>query len=353
VIEDVKSRRVGSVDWFNAATALIQAATGARWIEAATVSQFKLSDIPKFPEDLYIVCVGIAKETAKVLTKFKRDYEDAESKGNEDAIARLADTSQQDLLETIPDKTIVKPCLFSDFGITPKFIVDLSIDVKQFVANQVPRKSSQTDVQYRSAVSKKLYQSANNYFKSLWTSQELRRLNNTTHSWRKFYVSYSFWMYGGNGSSMNKQSWIEDVLGHTSVYTSFSYSNVVIRPAAVAQDPNLKAKMTVLKSKMESIESQMQAIIKALQEAKPIVEIKPAKATSVLLPGLDGVDIDVPVFTGLRRRFSIKQTAEKESFVKDTMALIKTRLEGVDIEQLTDRDWKDLGIPRDLGRGLK
>jgi hypothetical protein len=351
LIEDVKSRRTGSTDWFNAATALIQAATGARWIEAAIVSQFKLSDIPKFNEDLYIVAVGVAKETGKALKKFYREYQDAVSRGDEDAIVRMADTTQQDLIETIPDKVIVKPCLFHEFGITPKVIVDLSIDVKQFVANQVPRKPSQTDVQFRSAVSKKLYQSANNYFKSLWTSQELRKFNNTTHTWRKLYVSYSFWVYGGNGSVMNKQAWIEDTLGHTNVQTSFSYSNVVVRPAVTAQDPNLKAELAVLRSQLES----MQEILEKLQAApaRVIIAPEPINASTIPLPALDGAgDIEVAVFTGLKRRFKPSQVAEKAAFVNDTLALIKTRLEKVDILQVTDKEWTDLGVPRDIGRML-
>jgi hypothetical protein len=71
-----------------------------------------------------------------------------------------------------------------------------------------------------------------------------------------------------------------------------------------------------------------------------------------MLPGLDGSETEVQVFRNLKRRFKPTQQAQKQQHFNDSMVIIRSRLVGVDVTQLTDRDWSDLGIPREWGRKL-
>jgi len=351
VIKDVKKLKKNSTKWLDASIALIQASCGSRWIEVATVSTYTMSEINKFDPNLYIVVTGVAKETGKALSKFQKKYDEAVSSGKEDVLIELADTTRQDLIETIPDKLIVKPVLFSHFGITPEYIVTLSEDVQDYVRLLVPR-NGMNDIQYRSAVAAKLYASSNDYFKKLWSARELRGFNNTTHTWRKLYASYSYQVYGGNGSVMNQQAWIEDVLGHTNLLTSFAYSNVVVTPSVKAQDPELRRMYVQLEErvrKLEDINQELRTENAFLRR----VESDTISTETVSLPTrVDGEFVDVESFTGLKKRFKPDKTAEKEAFLRDAKRKIIERLEekNVDIENLSDKEWGELQVPRDLGR---
>ena len=48
---------------------------------------------------------------------------------------------------------------------------------------------------------------------------------NKTHALRKLYASYSHFVYA---RTSNQNVWIKDVLGHTSIETSFNYANMVV-----------------------------------------------------------------------------------------------------------------------------
>jgi hypothetical protein len=351
IISDVNKAEPMTQIWLDCASALIQVCCGSRWIETVTVSSYTLPEAPAFSQHLYIVVSGVAKESSKALNRFYKAYQQAEADNTLEELAIIHETDQS-LMDEVPDRVIVKPCLFGSYGITPAYIVDLAAKVQEYVESKVPKakKGKESDVQYRSRVSSALYKKANEYFHSLWSTTERKKFRNTTHTWRKLYASYSYYSFG-NGT--NQQAWYEDVLGHDSITTSFSYSDVTVRPGIKATDPELSSRVAALESRLQ----EAMELIKKLQDRRPEIIMAQAESDdrTVMLPGLDGAgDVEVQVFTNLKKRFkpTDQGLAQKQQHFNDSMAVIRSRLAVVDIKRLDDRDWALLGIPREWGRKL-
>jgi len=259
MLSDLEKEEPFTKDWFKISTNIIQASTGARWVESAFVSEFELSEIDKqFPKDVYIIVNKIAKQNAKALRKVQREYDKAIERGDEDPLQSLNFISkfenEQDMLEAmIPDKVIARPLPFVDLGITPEFIVNLSRDVRAYVISVVGQKPKEmTNEQYRTRISNELYQAPNNYFKKIWPSVDVLGFKGTTHAWRKLYVNYAFLLFGGGGA-INLQAFIEDTLSHESIQTTFHYSTVNVKPAVRADDKAIRNEIASLKLELSEL----------------------------------------------------------------------------------------------------
>lgn len=249
-------------NWLEAAIALIQISVGARWIEVLVASKFELSTIKAYDPASYIRIIGVAKEGSKAKRAFKKKLEKAmedakgedESKGN--ILEALVDAKDQDLLELVPDVTITKPVLFSEYGVTPKFIVSLVGRVRDHIGNETDRKE----------LSRRHLGRSIQFFNGLWSKKLLRAFPNKTHTWRKLYGNYSHKLYNRDG---NLNIWLLQVLGHTSITTSFSYADVVVTLGAIVQDKNLRV-----------VVEQQQADIKMLMKQMRELQQRPVAAAA-------------------------------------------------------------------------
>jgi hypothetical protein len=272
MLDDLEKTTVMTKDWWKIATNILQSTTGARWIEAAFVSKFELSELDQFDKDIYVIVRGIAKENAKALRKIQREYDRAIERGDEnplDSLGFMGGESEQEMLESmIPERIISRPTLFHSLGITPEYVVTLSKQVKQYVINTIGKRGKDvSNEKYRSLISRKLYQAPNNYFKSLWTTADLLGFKNTTHTWRKLYVDYSFKIFG-NGGTINQQAWIEDTLGHESIQTSFHYSTVQISTSVKSTDKAINTEIAGLKFEVDTMKKLVRDLLEKREKEK-------------------------------------------------------------------------------------
>jgi hypothetical protein len=290
MVDDVNKYRTGENKWFGAATNLISAACGSRWIESCFVTSFELSEIKKYDKNLYIVARGIAKENRKRLNMNQKIYNEAVERGlsTKDALEETETSVIKGIeyIDVLPDTIIVKPVLFHRYGITPEYIVKLSKEIETFVNKNVPRVNNENDETYRKRLSSRLYMYSNKYFKSIWNGKTLRMFNNVTHTWRKLYASMSFQSYGGAGFNINQQFWYQQVLGHSDLQTTFSYSTLVVKPTVKAQNEDHTLRMNDLERLVLQLTDKMN---------KQQIELKTLrkKVDTIQLPNEDEVDPDM------------------------------------------------------------
>jgi hypothetical protein len=357
LIKIVKGPKSSS-QWLHAAVQLVQASVGSRWIEPLVVSKYELSTEPKYPADTYIVITGVAKKGSKALREFKKKLgtEMERSTGDEsnNVLIDLVDSSQQDLLDILPDVVIVKPVLFSEYGINPAYIIDLVAQIRKFIGYETDRQ----------LLSKKYLGKSIALFDSLWPKALLMTFHNKTHTWRKIYCSYSFILFDQYG---NLNIWIMKVSGHMSISTSFAYADLTVVPHVILQDKNYSVVISRLETDNKKLISENEELLKSFRELQKnqllilsrlsTITTKTTRSTTgelVLLPQIGGGEILVEKFPEEKfiRRFKPSHEEEKKEFTSTSEKEIYNRLleARVDISSLTNDDFKKINVPRKIGR---
>ena len=236
-----------SVEWFNAAVSLLQVSTGARFIEAAWVSCFDISDEPEvYDPTKYIKVTGIAKVV--LFGSYKKQYREAIDNNDLDKLAELDEMTSEEVKASIDDAVIMRPMLFQHVGVTPQLLVDLSVDIKKYV-----RKICGPEPELK-AVDQALLAGANRFFTTLWSPAMLASFKRSkSHMWRKIYANYSFKLYDPDGSI---NSWIMKVLGHSDLMSSHNYANVNIVIGVKVADQDVKAAMSAMREEMNNIKEE-------------------------------------------------------------------------------------------------
>jgi hypothetical protein len=146
------------------------------------------------------------------------------------------------------------------------------------------------------------------------------------------------------------------VLGHTSVVTSFSYANVVIITFVKVEQKDYEAEISRLSFELRQINDKFEEQKSMIQKLLAHQPAQTAEVEEILqlvaLPGINGVLVNVPKFELPLKRFK-KDDEAKQKWQQEYKDLILEALHDVDISKMTDEDWKRLGVPRDIGRSLK
>jgi hypothetical protein len=339
--------------WLNSSIQLVQASVGSRWIEATNVSKFSLSPDDKYDPDVYIVCTGLAKTT--------RTPKIVETKnGNV-----LEEIDDDDDLEVDAEGLIVKPVLWPEYGVTPKFIIQLVKDIRSYLALKLGKEKITNSKNDMKLVRDKFLGKAIALFDNLWKGKNiLHKFRNKTHTWRKIYGSYSHKLFNRDG---NINSWLMDVLGHISLITSFSYANLTVIQYVTLQDKDVLVEYSRLLVDYDELK-------KTVEEQKKILEFLMSRPSSykkaedkeeeeedsgdfVALPSTlgGGVLVNVRPFDISNKKFRKKdQQDEQKVWVKDyKQKVVETLNESkVDISSLNDSDLNRLRIVRKLGREI-
>ena len=170
----------------------------------------------------------------------------------------------------------MRPMLFNDRGVTPQFLVGMSIDIKKYVRKICGPEPELKDIDAA------LLPGVNRFFATLWSPAMLASFKRSkSHMWRKIYANYSFKLYDPEGSI---NSWIMKVLGHADLMSSHNYANVNIVIGVKVADPDLKAVMSAMRDEMNTIKEENARLKVMMQDIQ--AAIKPPQ------PGNDGDNID-------------------------------------------------------------
>ena len=112
-------------DWLPSSMSLIQASI-------ALVVQFEISEQSRFPGDLWIVQVGVVKDSSDIARKYNKALRAWVSKGNTAETFNPSDKEKKQL-DIINDLGVPRPVLFRHKGINPKYIIDLIKKVRKRV----------------------------------------------------------------------------------------------------------------------------------------------------------------------------------------------------------------------------
>ena len=354
-----------TIEWFNAAVSLLQVSTGARFIEAAWFSTFEISDEPEvYDPDLYIKVVGIAKVV--LLGAYKKEYYEAFENNDHKKLAELEEKTSEEVKASIDDAVIMRPMLFNDRGVTPQFLVDMSIDIKKYVRKICGPEPELKDIDAA------LLPGVNRFFATLWSPAMLASFKRSkSHMWRKIYANYSFKLYDPEGSI---NSWIMKVLGHADLMSSHNYANVNIVIGVKVADPDLKAAMSAMREEMNNIKEEnarlkvmMQDIQAAIKPPQPgndgnnndfdeLEDDDAPRIHLVALPKVGGGHVylkpfDKKVF--FRRFVGPQQQENKATWTMARHNEIRAAFgDNVLVSKMTYELWRQLNVPRDMGREL-
>ena len=351
-----------SVEWFNAAVSLLQVSTGARFIEAAWVSVFDVSDEPEvYDPTNYIKVTGIAKVV--LFGSYKKQYREAVENNDIDKLAELDEMTSEEVKSSIDDAVIMRPMIFQHLDVTPQFLVDLSIDVKKYV-----RKVCGPEPELK-AVDDALSAGSNRFFTTLWSPAMLTSFKRSkSHMWRKIYANYSFKLYDPDGSI---NSWIMKVLGHSDLMSSHNYANVNIVIGVKVADQDVKAAMSAMREEMNNIKEENTRLKKMVNEVLDAIKPPPPgnnqdefaeleddnadRIKLVALPTVGGGLVYIKQFDKkmLFKRFRSGQQEEKAAWTKEMQDHIKAVIgDNVMLSRMTYDLWRQLNVPREMGREL-
>ena len=339
---------------------MLQVSTGARFIEAAWVSCFDISDEPEvYDPTKYIKVTGIAKVV--LFGSYKKQYREAIDNNDLDKLAELDEMTSEEVKASIDDAVIMRPMLFQHLGVTPQFLVDMSIDIKKYVRKICGPEPELKDIDAA------LLPGVIRFFKTLWSPAMLASFKRSkSHMWRKIYANYSYKLYDPEGSI---NSWIMKVLGHADLMSSHNYANVNIVIGVKVADPDLKAVMSAMRDEMNTIKAEnaslketMRLIVEAIsppprrERDDDFAELEDDEAERVhlvALPKVDGGFVYVKPFDRktMFRRFTQQQ--EKDAWTQATKDKIKAAFgDNVVMSKMTYELWRQLNVPRDMGREL-
>ena len=329
----VKKRDSSGVWWYNAVL-LVQAAVGSRFIEVLCASEYEVPTEKKWDKDVYIVIRGVAKESRKTAQKFRKDLKAAADSNNGEALEKLASSSDQDLMDVQPEFVIVKPVLFT----SPQYIVDLVRDIRDDI--KLPCSSRVED---RRALTKRYLANTVKVFDKLWGSKYIAAFRNKTHTHRKIYGSYSNLLFNSDG---NLNLWLMDKLGHTSITTSFSYANLVVRPHAVVPDQSQSSRITQLEAQVAFQNKELKALKSYI--VKQIDTVKTTRANLEFI-NTEGEYIEVLPFQkgSLHRKFKEDEDAKRLEFIESVRTDLVDR--GVDLSKTSVRALMSLNVPKRVG----
>jgi hypothetical protein len=324
--------------WLVSAIQLVQVSVGSRWIEVTNVTNFELSQDDKYPSETYIVCQGLAKS--------KREPKIVENPNGD----ILEEMENDDDLEVDSEGLIVKPCLWGDYGISPKFIVNLVSGIRSYLSSKLGKKLTNSVNDMKSVRERYLGKTIADFDK-LWLDSGIRFLNKT-HTWRKIYGSDSNSLYNRDG---NLNLWLMQVLGHVRLETSFNYANVVVVNFVTLQDEDLKFEYSRLKNDYEElakfVEKQQEINDFLLKRSNPSAVPKESiSSPTVEVPSLLGGKISVVPFDIPNQKFTDEK--DRIEWQENYMKTVKEALKNVDISQLTDNDWSKLKVNRNVGRTI-
>ena len=352
------------IEWFNAAVSLLQVSTGARFIEAAWVSYFDISDEPEVYEPTkYIKVTGIAKVV--LFGAYKKEYHEAVENNDLEKLAELDEKTSEEVKASIDDAVIMRPMIFQHLGVTPQLLVDLSVDIKKYVRKICGSEPELKDIDAA------LLAGSNRFFATLWSPTMLASFKRSkSHMWRKIYANYSFKLYDPDGSI---NSWIMKVLGHSDLMSSHNYANVNIVIGLKVADPDLKAAMSAMREEMNNIKEEnarlkvmMQDIQAAIKPPQPgndgdnidfdeLEDDDAPRIHLVALPKISGGFVYVKPFDKklFHRRFRTSQQQEKDAWTQEMKDKIKAVIgDNVVMSKMTDALWIQLNVPRVMGREL-
>jgi len=265
--------------WIYEALALAELSGGGRWVEPL-VCAFQVSPVKKYDPDLYIQQTGAAKESAKVIKKFKKAHKrflaTEEGIGGADFEEQI---TEQDLAEMskLDNAIIVKPIIFHDMGIKPAWWIQMITDMRRQAVTIIQQKGHRLkeyglkedeekeedddlvalddwyscskvidSVEARQKFASTFYRDTVKAIVSVFGSSSVVLQRNKTHAMRKLYVSYCCQVYFPDSPASIVIQWL---LGHESVETSFYYLTLKVKFGHVA---NLKS-AEYLNSRLEEV----------------------------------------------------------------------------------------------------
>ena len=342
--------------WVQPAIAILQAATGRRWIEALVLTKFSLSEQSKFPPDLYVVVNGIGKDQKTAINMWKA----AKKVANSDEKAELDSMSAEEVQATYgKTRRIPVPVLYRELGVTPQFILEISERLHDHVMNEVENafdlspaelkepESTLTDVNVQKHLRSTYFKKSTAYFAEVWNSVKFK---NVTHTWRKLYAYYSWLIFAPHE---NINAWVMKVLGHSSLIASFNYLTIAVIPHVNA-NPKIHG---VLLSKQAARIAKLEADVRFLLELvggggagdgeqAPVIK----KIAFMAKEGDQLVHIDV--FTKsqkkeLHKKFNASEHAEKMAFQEEMSTRIADMLNEAGVSsQETKANLIRIGVPK-------
>ena len=113
--------------WFAAASNLICACTGTRFIESCVASTFEMSKTSEFPSDTNIVVKGLSKKGKAAKKKYSKLLASAREDNDDNRIKELEQFSDNDVLDLVTDVVMTRPILtYGISKISTQFLVDLN-----------------------------------------------------------------------------------------------------------------------------------------------------------------------------------------------------------------------------------
>jgi hypothetical protein len=297
---------------------------------------------------VYIICKGLAKN--------KREPKIVEQK-NGDILEEIDD----DDLEVDTTGYIVKPVLWREYGVTPKFIVDLVAEIRAYLAKKLGKERITNSLNDMQLVRSRYLKKTIDNFDKLWEDSGIKFFNKT-HTWRKSYCDYSHQLYNRNG---NSNLWIMMVLGHTRIETSFSYANLIVVQYVTLQDEDLKVEYSRLKAdyaslavKVEQQAKQIKFLMSRSQEnvGGDIDDSEEADEYLVSVPSVLGNNVNVKPFDIARKNFKKDEQKAKDEWQNTYQTTVVDNLtqSQVDISQLTEEDLTvRLKVLREIARKIR
>jgi len=343
--------------WVQPAIAILQAATGRRWIEALVLTKFSLSEQSKFPPDLYVVVNGIGKDQKTAINMWKA----AKKVANSDEKAELDSLSAEEVQATYgKTRRIPVPVLYRELGVTPQFILEISERLHDHVMNEVENafdlspaelkepESTLTDVNVQKHLRSTYFKKSTAYFAEVWNSVKFK---NVTHTWRKLYAYYSWLIFAPHE---NINAWVMKVLGHSSLIASFNYLTIAVIPHVNANPKIHGVLLSKQAARIAKLEADMEFLLEQVGgggagddgEHAPVIK----KIAFMAKEGDQLVHIDV--FTKsqkkeLHKKFNASEHAEKMVFQEEMSTQIAEMLNEAGVSsQETKANLIRIGVPK-------
>jgi hypothetical protein len=330
---------------------LIQASIGCRFVESLVV-KFEISEQSRFPGDLWIVQVGVVKDSSDIARKYNKALRAWVSKGN---TAETFDPSDEEKkqLDIINDLVVPRPVMFRHKGINPKYIIDLIKKVRKRVWDIYAAQNmwvpgvndDEEDEQWRNLnfivrniasrreYTQKLIQQNGKFLRRFLGADSILLQDNISHSFRKLYASYSYELMG---SGTQQSYWFMNLLGHKNISASFNYMNLSVKMG-------LKSNQTDVSKLLEIIATIKTNNDKLKTEMEGLVQTEEQKTE---LPGIEDEPVYLRIDPMIYKHFDTDEE-KKESF---TALYDDMTTAGVDMFSLTQKLAMQAGLLRSQWR---